>query len=57
MNDAIQRNFTFLAYGLITAWAVLVVYVLTLASRENSLRKQLENVRRMLEERSGKGSK
>jgi len=24
MNDAIQRNFTFLAYGLITAWAVLV---------------------------------
>ena len=54
MNDAIQRNFIYLAYGLITAWAILVVYVLSLASRERRLRKQLENVQRMLEDRGRK---
>ena len=54
MNDAIQRNFTYLAYGLITAWAVLIAYALTLAARGRSLTRQLENVRRMLEDQTKK---
>jgi hypothetical protein len=51
MNDAAARNFQYLAYGLIAVWAVLVVYVLTLVSREGRIRSQIEVLRRMMEER------
>jgi hypothetical protein len=54
MNDAVQRNFTYLAYGLITAWAILIVYALTLAARGRSLTRQLDNVKRMLEDQTKK---
>ncbi|HPT28320.1 MAG TPA: hypothetical protein PLZ95_18015 [Bryobacteraceae bacterium] len=54
MNDALQRNFTYLAYGLITAWTVLIVYALTLAARGRSLDRQLDNVKRMMEDREKK---
>ncbi len=54
MNDAVQRNFTYLAYGLITAWAILLVYVLTLAARGRGLARQLDNVKRMMEDREKK---
>lgn len=52
--DASSRNFTFLAYGLAAAWVVVVIYVLTLVRREKSLRSQMENLRRMLEDRERK---
>jgi len=51
MSDAVARNFEYLAYGLITAWAVLVLYVLTLVARDRRLRKQLDTVQRMLEDK------
>jgi hypothetical protein len=54
MNDAVQRNFSYLAYGLITAWAILIVYALTLAARGRSLTRQLDNVKRMLEDQTKK---
>ena len=54
MNDAVARNFTYLAYGLITAWSVLVLYVLTLVARDSRLKRQLENVQRMMEDRGSK---
>lgn len=54
MNDAVQRNFTYLAYGLITAWAILIVYALTLAARGRSLTRQLDHVKRMLEDQTRK---
>jgi hypothetical protein len=54
MNDALQRNFTYLAYGLITAWGILIVYVLTLAARGSSLARQLDNVKRMMDDREKK---
>ncbi len=38
------RNFTFLAYGLITAWAVLMVYVIYLARRGQRLERDLKKV-------------
>ena len=51
MNDAAARNFEYLAYGLITAWLVLVVYVLTLVSREGRIRRQMESLQRTLEDK------
>ena len=54
MNDAQARYLTYLAYGLSAAWAILVIYVITLVSREKSLRAQLESLRRMIDERERK---
>ncbi len=54
MNDAAARNFTYLAYGLITAWAILLIYAMTLAARGRSLARQLDNVKRMMEDREKK---
>lgn len=45
------RNFTFLFYGLAAAWLIIFVYVLTIAARERKLRKELDRVRRMIEEK------
>ncbi len=54
MNDAAARNFEYLAYGLITVWSILAIYVITLVNREKRIRRQIENLQRMLEERQGK---
>lgn len=54
MSDSEARNFTYLAYGLIACWTILVVYVLSLVARERRLKKQLENVQRMMEDREQK---
>jgi CcmD family protein len=54
MGDAAARNFEYLAYGLIAVWAILVIYVLTLASRERRIGREIENLKRMIEDRGGK---
>jgi CcmD family protein len=54
MNDAAARNFTYLAYGLMAVWAVLVAYVLTLVAREGRIRKQLDSLERMIEDKERK---
>jgi CcmD family protein len=46
-----QRNFTFLFYGFAAAWAILAVYLLFLVSRESRIRRQIEGLRRMLEDK------
>ena len=46
-----QRNFQFLFYGLLTAWLVLLAFVALLSSRERKLRKELDRLRRMIEDR------
>jgi CcmD family protein len=43
-----QRNFTYMFYGFAAAWAILAIYVVTLASREKHLREQLETLKRTL---------
>ena len=50
-----ERNFQFMFYGLLAAWLIVVVYVVLLALRERRLYRELERVRRMVEE-SGKSS-
>jgi CcmD family protein len=44
-----SRNFTFMFYGFTAAWAILVVYVLMLVAREKKLRKELDQLKRLLE--------
>ncbi len=48
-----DRNFRYMFYGFLAAWLIILVYVLLLALRERKLRRELERVRKMVEE-SGK---
>jgi CcmD family protein len=48
------RNFTFMFYGFLAAWLILVVYVLLLVSRERKISEQLKGLRGMLEEKERK---
>ena len=48
------RNFTYMFYGFLAAWMILVVYVLMLVSRESNIKKQLANLKNLLEERQAK---
>ena len=50
-----QRNFQFLFYGLLTAWLVLLAFVAVLASRERKLRRELERLRLMIEDKEREG--
>jgi len=52
-----DRNFLYLCYGLIAAWMVIFIYVISLALRERSLRQELDRVRKMVDdgERSSRG--
>lgn len=49
-----ERNFTFMFYGFAAAWLVVVAYVVSLVMRENKLRRELDNVKRMIEDREAK---
>lgn len=45
------RNFTYMFYGFLAAWLILVIYVVTLAARERSIRKELTRLRSMMDDR------
>ncbi len=47
------REFQFVFGGFTAAWLIVVVYVVSIASRERKLRKELDRVRQMVE---GSGS-
>jgi CcmD family protein len=42
------RNFTYMFYGFLAAWLVVMVYVVSLAQRGARLRRDLENVRKLI---------
>jgi len=44
-------NYTFMFYGFLAAWMVVIIYVISIALRERKLRQELDRVKRMLEER------
>ena len=46
------RNFTYLCYGLISAWAVLAVYVVTLVRREQRLTRELRRLQDQIGDRA-----
>ncbi len=49
--ERLQRNFTFLNFGLWVAWLILVVYVLMMVSRERKLKREIAGLRAMLEDK------
>ena len=48
------RNFTFMFYGFLAAWLILVIYVLSLVSRERKIDEQLKGLKSMLSDRDRK---
>lgn len=46
--------YLYLFLGLSAAWAILAAYVVYLATRESSLRRQLDSLKRIVEEREHK---
>jgi CcmD family protein len=45
------REFQFVFAGFCAAWIIIVIYVLTLTSRNRRLRQELDRVRKMMEKR------
>ena len=41
-------NFTFMFYGFFAAWAIVLVYVISLARRGARLKRELEDVKHLL---------
>lgn len=48
------RNFTFMFYGFLAAWLILVVYVLMLVARERKISDQLKNLKSMVDYKDAK---
>jgi CcmD family protein len=42
-----ERNFTFMFYGFLAAWLIVVGYVISLARRGARLKKELEDVKQL----------
>ncbi len=47
----LQHEYEFLSYGLTAAWIILAVYVLLMVSRERKLKREIANLKAMLEEK------
>jgi CcmD family protein len=45
-----ERNFVFMFFGFAAVWAILAGYILFIGAREGKLRRQLDNLKRMLED-------
>jgi CcmD family protein len=45
------RNFTYLFYGLLAAWTVLCVYVVSLAARDRKTKRELDRLKMMVEDK------
>ena len=41
------RNFTYMFYGFLAAWLIVLLYVVTLARRGARLKRELEDVRQL----------
>ena len=43
------RNFTFMFYGFTAAWLIVLIYVVSLARRGARLKRELENVKHLVQ--------
>jgi CcmD family protein len=50
----LQHDYEFLTYGLIAAWVVLAVYVLMMIGRQKTLKREIEDLRAMVDEKQGR---
>lgn len=46
-----ERNYQFMYMGFTAAWAILVIYVVTLVRRGSRLQSQVDTLKRMVEDR------
>ncbi len=42
------RNFTYMFYGFLAAWLIVMVYVISLARRNARLKKELDDVKNLV---------
>ena len=47
----IQHNYSFLLAGLSAAWIIIATYVLMMFARQKKLKREIANLRSMLEEK------
>jgi len=45
-----DKNFEYMFYGFLAAWLIVIVYVISIALRERSLRQELERVKQMVDQ-------
>jgi len=50
----LQHDYEFLTYGLIAAWVILAVYVMMMIGRQKKLKREIEGLRAMVEEKQGR---
>jgi CcmD family protein len=43
------RNISFMFYGLLTAWLIVALYIVSLARRGARLKKELDDVKRLMQ--------
>jgi CcmD family protein len=48
------RNFQYMFYGFSAAWALIVLYALSLLARERQIKAEIDRLKSMLEEREKK---
>ena len=48
-NRMDNRNFLYMFYGFAAAWTIVVIYVLTLVSRDRKLREEMARLKNMIE--------
>ena len=44
-----ERNFTYMFYGFAAAWVAVIIYVITLVTRERKLNDEMRRLRQMIE--------
>ncbi len=49
-----ERNFTYMFYGFAAVWVCLVAYVVSLAARDKRIRRQLDGLKKLVEDRGEK---
>lgn len=47
-----ERNFTYMFYGLSAAWLIIVLYVITLVSRGQKLKHEVETLKKLVKDRT-----
>ncbi len=47
----LQHDYQFLSWGLTAAWVIMIIYVLLMMSRQRKLKREIANLRAMLEEK------
>ena len=50
------RNFTYMFYGFLAAWLILLLYVISLARRNVRLKKELDDVKNLVASTQGEGT-